>query len=74
MMQSWVAGPEQRAVTIEASYPWRQEDRIGSLAPGKIVNFTMLEDAPTAVNPMTLKDIPIWGTVFSDALYSAPRG
>ena len=62
-----VAGPEQRigvddalrAVTIEAAYSWRQEDRIGSIAPGKIANFTVLEEDPYGVDPMTLKDIAI---------------
>jgi predicted amidohydrolase YtcJ len=77
-----VAGPEQRigvddalrAVTIEAAYSWRQEDRIGSIAPGKIANFTVLEEDPYAVEPMRLKDIPIWGTVFEGALYPVARG
>jgi hypothetical protein len=76
-----VAGPEQRigvddalrAVTIEAAYSWRQEDRIGSIAPGKIANFTVLEEDPYAVDPMRFKDIPIWGTVFEGALYPVAR-
>ena len=57
-----VAGPEQRisvddalrAVTIEAAYSWRQEDKIGSIAPGKIANFTVLEEDPYAVDPTKL--------------------
>lgn len=48
---------------IEAAYSWRQEDRIGSIAPGKIANFTVLEEDPYAVDPMKLEDIPVWGTV-----------
>jgi hypothetical protein len=67
-----VAGPEQRitvdealrAVTIEAAYSWRKEDHIGSIAPGKIANFTILEQDPYAIAPERLKDVPIWGTVF----------
>jgi predicted amidohydrolase YtcJ len=67
-----VAGPEQRigvedalrGVTIEAAYSWRQENEIGSLAPGKIANFTVLEQDPLAVDPSKLQDIPVWGTVF----------
>ena len=51
-------------MTIEAAYSWRQEDRIGSIAPGKIANFTVLDRDPYAVDPMTLRDIPVWGTVF----------
>jgi predicted amidohydrolase YtcJ len=76
-----IAGPEQRididtalrAVTIEAAYSWRQEDRIGSIAPGKIANFTALGEDPYAIEPMKLKDIPIWGTVFEGAIYPVAR-
>ena len=77
-----VAAPEQRvsvddalrAVTIEAAYSWRQEENIGSIAPGKIANFTVLEEDPYVVDPIKLKDIPIWGTVFEGALYPVARG
>jgi hypothetical protein len=75
-----VAGPEQRitvdqalrAVTIEAAYSWRKEAQIGSIAPGKIANFTVLEQDPYKVNPRTLKDVPIWGTVFEARLFPIP--
>jgi predicted amidohydrolase YtcJ len=74
-----VAGPEQRisvdqalrAVTIEAAYSWRQEDWIGSIAPGKIANLTVLDRDPYAVDPVTLRDIPVWGTVFEGSLFPA---
>jgi predicted amidohydrolase YtcJ len=72
-----VAGPEQRisvdaglrAITIEAAYSWRREDTLGSIAPGKIANFTILEQDPYAVAPEKLKDIPIWGTAFEGRLF-----
>lgn len=72
-----VAGPDQRigveeglrAITIEAAYSWRREDTLGSIAPGKIANFTILEQDPYAVAPERLKDIPIWGTVFEGRLF-----
>jgi len=72
-----VAGPEQRitvdqalrAITIEAAYSWRKEDQIGSIAPGKIANFTILDDDPYSVPPMKLKDVPIWGTVFEGRVF-----
>lgn len=72
-----VAGPDQRigveeglrAITIEAAYSWRREDTLGSIAPGKIANFTVLEQDPYAVAPERLKDIPIWGTVFEGRLF-----
>ena len=67
-----IAGPRQRvsvgdalaAVTIEAAYSLRLEEEIGSIAQGKLANFTVLESDPFAVAPMQIKDIPVWGTVF----------
>ena len=72
-----VAGSEQRigvedalrAVTIESAYSWRKENELGSIAPGKIANFTVLEQDPLAVEPMKLNDIPIWGTVFEGRIF-----
>lgn len=76
-----VAGPEQRigidealrAITMEAAYSWRQEDRIGSIAPGKIANFTVLDDDPYEIDPTRLKDAVVWGTVFEGAVYPVAR-
>src|SRR5208283_2125886 len=31
-----------RAITIEAAYSWQKENELGSVAPGKIANFTVL--------------------------------
>lgn len=75
-----VAGPEQRisvedalrAVTIEPAYSWRQENELGSIAPGKIANFTVLEQDPLAVEPLQLNNIPIWGTVFEGRIFPVP--
>ncbi|MFN7988875.1 MAG: amidohydrolase family protein [Thermoanaerobaculia bacterium] len=75
-----VAGPEQRigvedalrAITIEAAYSWRKENDLGSIAPGKIASFTVLEEDPFAVEPMRLKDIPIWGTVYEGRPFPSP--
>lgn len=77
-----VAGPEQRisvdaalrAITIEAAYSWRKEDQIGSIAPGKIANFTVLEKNPYEVRPIELKDVPVWGTVFEGRVFPVPEG
>lgn len=67
-----VAGPEERisvldalrAVTIEAAYAWRMEDEMGSIAVGKVANFTALGEDPFAVDPLVLGQIPILGTVY----------
>ena len=72
-----VAGPEQRisleaalrGVTIEAAYSWQKENELGSIAPGKTANFTVLEQNPLTVEPIKLKDVPIWGTVFEGRLF-----
>ena len=75
-----MAGPDQRisveqalrAITIDAAYSWRKEDQIGSLAPGKIANLTVLEQDPFEVAAEKLKDIPIWGTVFEGRAFPIP--
>jgi predicted amidohydrolase YtcJ len=75
-----VAAPEERisvdaamrAITIEAAYSWRKEDLIGSIKPGKIANFTILEQDPYRVEPTKLKDIPLWGTVFEGRPFAIP--
>ena len=72
-----VVGPEQRisvhdalrAITIEAAYSWQRENDLGSIAPGKIANFTVLEQDPYKVKPIHLKDVAIWGTVFEGRLF-----
>jgi predicted amidohydrolase YtcJ len=72
-----VAGPDERigvedalrAVTIEAAYSWQKENELGSISPGKIANFTVLEQDPLAVEPMKLNNIPIWGTVFEGRIF-----
>jgi hypothetical protein len=52
----------------------RQENWIGSIALGKIANFTALEDDPYAVEPIKLKDIAVWGAVFEGAVCPVERG
>jgi predicted amidohydrolase YtcJ len=68
-----VAGPEQcisvhdalRGVTAEAAFSWRLEDELGSIAPGKAANFTVLAEDPYAVDPAGLGEIGILGTVYA---------
>ncbi|MEI9419709.1 amidohydrolase [Mesorhizobium sp. Cs1299R1N1] len=72
-----VAGPEQRlsveqalqAVTIGPARSYRLEDEIGSIEPGKLANFTILESDPFEVAPETIKDIAVWGTVHEGTVY-----
>ena len=58
-----------RAITIDAAQSWRMETEMGSIAPGKVANFVVLEEDPLAVDPMKLKDIAIWGTVFEGNVF-----
>lgn len=75
-----VSGPDQvidldtalRAMTIEAAYSIRLENEIGSITPGKLANFTVLEQSPYAVAPTALRDIPVWGTVLEGRVQPAP--
>ena len=66
-----VSGPEQRvdletalkAITIDAAHSIRLENEIGSVTPGKLANFTILEQSPFDVAPEDLAGLEIWGTV-----------
>jgi predicted amidohydrolase YtcJ len=72
-----VAGPEHRlsvedalrAVTIDAAQSLRLETELGSIAPGKFANFTILEEDPFEVAPDAIKDIGVWGTVLEGEVF-----
>ena len=53
-----------KAITIDAAWIMRWEDRIGSIRAGKNSDIAVLEQDPYKVEPQKLKDMPIWGTVF----------
>ena len=57
-----------RAMTIEAAYQLHLDHEIGSIAFGKKADFCVLEADPLQIDPMELKDIPVWGTVFGGEL------
>lgn len=67
-----VAGPDQRisvaealrAVTIDAAQSWRLENELGSIEPGKIANFTVVDRNPLDTDPSALDDIRVLGTFF----------
>ncbi|MEB3321350.1 MAG: amidohydrolase family protein [Synechococcaceae cyanobacterium] len=52
-----------RAVTLDAAYSLRLEKEVGSIVPGKLANFTILAANPLTIDPVRIKDIPVWGTV-----------
>ena len=58
-----------RAVTIEAARHIGMEGEIGSIAPGKRADFTVLDRDPYAVRPRDIKDIGVLGTYFEGRLH-----
>ncbi|MCP4328323.1 MAG: amidohydrolase [Alphaproteobacteria bacterium] len=58
-----------RAVTIDAAWIMRWEDRIGSIRAGKFADFVVLEDDPYSVAPDEIAEIPVWGTVFEGKVF-----
>lgn len=76
-----VRGPEQRvsplaalrAVNLDAAYSLQLVKQVGSIVPGKLANFTILGANPLRVDPVRIKDIPIWGTVQEGRVVPVPR-
>jgi predicted amidohydrolase YtcJ len=76
-----VAAPDQRAsrlgalkgVTLSAAHSLRLENDMGSIVPGKLANFSILEDNPLTVDAAKIKDIPVWGTVFEGKVLPVAR-
>ena len=60
-----------RAITLGAAYTLRLDDEIGSIEAGKRADFAVLEDDPTSVEPMALKDVRVWGTVQDGRIFQA---
>ncbi len=58
-----------RAITIGPARILDMADEVGSIRAGKKADFVVLEKDPYEIDPKTLKDIPIWGTVFEGKVY-----
>jgi predicted amidohydrolase YtcJ len=66
-----VLGPNERisaqsalsSVTLGSAYQLHLDAEFGSIECGKAADFTVLGNDPLRVDPMTIKDIPVWGTV-----------
>jgi predicted amidohydrolase YtcJ len=59
------------AVTLDAAYTVKMDKDVGSIEPGKLADFTVLEEDPFAIDPHKLKDIKIWGTVLGGQPFQA---
>ncbi len=74
-----VLGPDERisaesalrAVTLGAAYQLHLDAEFGSIECGKAADFTVLDDDPLMVDPMTIKDIGVWGTVIAGQPFQA---
>ncbi|CAM2936482.1 amidohydrolase [Salinicoccus roseus] len=66
-----IIGPEERvsvydalkAVTINAAYAYFEEDRKGSIAPGKIADLVVLDSNPLKVDKRKIKNIKVLETI-----------
>ncbi len=76
-----VLGPEQRvsvmdalkSITINAAYQYFEEDTKGTLEPGKLADFVILDKNPLKVEPLTIKDIKVVETFKEGvSIYMAP--
>ncbi len=78
-----ILGPHQRvdvitalkAMTIWPAWQHFEEDQKGSIEVGKVADFAILSDDPTAVNPETLAELQVLKTVKGDVVvYEAEIG
>lgn len=66
-----VIGPEERvspqraleALTIDAAWIYREEDSKGSITPGKLADFVVLDADPLAVPPGRLRELKVLATI-----------
>lgn len=52
-----------KAVTINAAYQYFDEDRKGTIEPGKLADFVLLDKDPMTVPKETIKDIQVLETI-----------
>lgn len=72
-------GPDERisvmdalhAATIGAAFQLKVDHLIGSIEVGKFADFAVLYEDPLTVDPVTLKDIGVWGTVLGGVPFEA---
>jgi len=58
-----------KAITISAAKTLNLEHKIGSIEAGKTAKFTILKQNPFKVEPITIKNIGILGTVYRGTFY-----
>lgn len=58
-----------RAMTIDAAWQIHREQELGSLEPGKLADFVILDKNPLSVAPETLRDINVEATYIGGRRY-----
>lgn len=58
-----------KAITIDAAFMLRLENKIGSIEEGKKADFVILEENPLKINPKNINEIKIVNTVFEGKTY-----
>jgi len=74
-----VLGPDEcitpyealHSVTLGAAWQLKLDHEMGSIEAGKVADFAILDKDPLTVDPVTLKDIKVWGTVLGGVLMEA---
>ena len=56
------------SITIDAAYALGLEDQIGSITPGKLADFTILDANPLETSAEDWPDIEVWGVVIEGEL------
>jgi predicted amidohydrolase YtcJ len=59
------------ALTLGAAWTLGLDHEIGSIEVGKRADFCVLGDDPLTVDPLRLKDVPVWGTVLCGRVFDA---
>jgi predicted amidohydrolase YtcJ len=59
------------AITLGAAYSLKLDGEVGSIECGKRADFCVLDEDPTAIDPMRLKDLKPWGTVQGGRVFPA---
>ena len=78
-----IIGPDERisamqafrALTIDAAYQYGEEDRKGSIAPGKLADLVVLDRNPLAIDASQIKDVRVVQTIKEGkTIYEASGG
>ena len=52
-----------RAITIDAAWQLRMEDKVGSIEVGKYADLVVLDQSPLDVEPLEIQDIKVISTM-----------